>query len=84
LKNASNSFTAAVANYQAAVSQVDASEKYYADVLRLYKEGTVLFIELLDAQNQLVSAQLQANVSLYDTWIKQAEIERANAGLIIK
>jgi outer membrane protein len=84
LKIASNLFAAAVVNYQAAVSQVQASEKYYADVLRLYKEGAVLFIELLDAQNQLVSAQLQANISLYDTWIKQTEIERANAGLIIK
>ncbi|MHA4810948.1 TolC family protein [Flavitalea flava] len=79
-----NTFTAAVINYQAAVSQVIASEKYYKDMLRLYKEGTSLFIELLDAQNQLVSARLQANISLYDTWIKQAEIERANAGLIIK
>jgi outer membrane protein TolC len=84
LKIASNSFATAVINYQAAVSQVQASERYYADVLRLYKEGTMLFIELLDAQNQLVSAQLQANISLYDTWIKQSEIERANAGLIIK
>ena len=79
-----NTFKAAVINYQAAVSQVSASEKYYKDMLRLYKEGTSLFIELLDAQNQLVSARLQANISLYDTWIKQAEIERANAGLIIK
>lgn len=79
-----NTFKAAVINYQAAVSQVSASEKYYNDMLRLYKEGTTLFIELLDAQNQLVSARLQANISLYDTWIKQAEIERANAGLIIK
>jgi len=79
-----NTFKAAVINYQAAVSQVSASEKYYKDMLRLYKEGTSLFIELLDAQNQLVSARLQANISLYDTWMKQAEIERANAGLIIK
>ena len=79
-----NTFKAAVINYQAAVSQVSASEKYYKDILRLYKEGTSLFIELLDAQNQLVSARLQANISLYDTWTKQVEIERANAGLIIK
>ena len=79
-----NTFKAAVINYQAAVSQVSASEKYYKDMLRIYKEGTSIFIELLDAQNQLVSARLQANISLYDTWIKQAEIERANAGLIIK
>ncbi len=84
VKLAVNDFTAAVINYQAAVSQVAASEKYYKDLLRLYKEGTALYIELLDAQNQLVSAQLQANISLYATWIKQAEIERANAGLSIK
>lgn len=79
-----NAFKSAIINYQAATSQVAASEKYYKDILRLYKEGTVLFIELLDAQNQLVTAQLQANISLFETWIKQAEIERANAGLTIQ
>ena len=81
---AMNSFSASVTNYTAAVSQVKAADKYYQDVLRLYKEGLALFIELLDAQNQLVLAQLQANINLYDTWKKQAEIERATAGLIIK
>ncbi|MBC7936712.1 MAG: TolC family protein [Rhizobacter sp.] len=84
VKIAVNSFTAAVINYQAALSQVAASEKYYKDLLKLYKEGTALYIELLDAQNQLVTATLQANISLFDTWIKQAEIERANAGLLIQ
>ena len=81
---AANAFNAALINYHAAVSQVASSEKYYKDELRLYKEGTALYIELLDAQNQLVSAQLQANISLYDTLIKQAEIERANASFIIQ
>jgi outer membrane protein TolC len=83
VKVAVNSYADAVSNYKAAVSQVAASEKYYTDMLRLYKEGTALFIELLDAQNQLLSAQLQANISLYDTWIKQTEIERANASFSI-
>jgi outer membrane protein TolC len=81
---AANSFSTALINYNAAVSQVASSEKYYKDQLRLYKEGIALYIELLDAQNQLVSAQLQANISLYDTLIKQAEIERANASFIIQ
>jgi outer membrane protein TolC len=81
---AANSFSTALINYNAAVSQVASSEKYYMDQLRLYKEGMALYIELLDAQNQLVSAQLQANISLYDTLIKQAEIERANASFIIQ
>ena len=84
LSVAVNSFNAAFINYNAAVSQVASSEKYYKDELRLYKEGIALYIELLDAQNQLVSAQLQANISLYDTLIKQVEIERANASFIIQ
>lgn len=81
---AANSFSTALINYNAAVSQVASSEKYYKDELRLYKEGIALYIELLDAQNQLVSAQLQVNISLYDTLKKQAEIERANASFIIQ
>ncbi|MBS0027656.1 TolC family protein [Chitinophaga sp. 22321] len=81
---AANSFNAALVNYNAAVSQVASSEKSYKDQLRMYKEGIALYIELLDAQNQLVSAQLQENISLYDTLIKQAEIERANASFIIQ
>jgi outer membrane protein TolC len=84
VKIAINLFNTAVINYQANLSQVAAAEKYYNDLLRLYKEGTALYIELLDAQNQLVAAQLQASISLYDTWIKQAEIERANAALPIQ
>jgi outer membrane protein TolC len=75
-----NSFKAAIAQYYAAQSQVASSQKYYNDMFRLYKEGQALFIELLDAQNQLVTAKLQLNISLFDAWIKAAEIERANAG----
>jgi len=75
-----NSFKAAIAQYNAAQSQVASSQKYYNDMFRLYKEGLALFIELLDAQNQLITAKLQLNISLFDAWIKAAEIERANAG----
>ncbi len=79
-----NSFRAALAEYNAARSQVASSQKYYNDMFRLYKEGQALFIELLDAQNQLVTAKLQLNISLFDTWIKAADIERANAGYNLK
>jgi outer membrane protein TolC len=79
-----NSFKAALAEFNAAQSQVASSQKYYNDMFRLYKEGQALFIELLDAQNQLVTAKLQLNISLFDTWIKAAEIERANAGYNLK
>lgn len=75
-----NSFKAVIAEYNAAQSQVTSSQKYYNDMFRLYKEGQAIFIELLDAQNQLVTARLHLNISLFDAWIKAAEIERANAG----
>lgn len=83
LTTSNNSFKAALAEYNAAKSQVASSEKYYNDMFRLYKEGQAIFIELLDAQNQLVTAKLQLNISLFDTWIKATEIERANASFII-
>lgn len=84
LKLAINAFSMAITDYQTALAQVKTSEDNYRDMLRLYKEGTVLLIELLDAQNQLISAQLQTSISLFDTWIKQTEIERANASFTIK
>jgi outer membrane protein TolC len=79
-----NNFQSLVGQYKAACTQVASAQKYYADLLNLYKEGQAMFIELLDAQNQLISAQLQKNISLYDTWMKQAEVERANASYTIK
>lgn len=74
-----NDYKSALYSYQAAQSSVATAAKFYTDVLRLYKEGQVLFIELLDAQNQWLQAQLQRNISLYNTYVKAAEIERANA-----
>lgn len=79
LATAMNSFNASLYAYQSAVTSFNTSQKYYLDLLRLYKEGQALFIELLDAQNQLVQSELQVNISLYDTYIKAAEVERANA-----
>ena len=83
LTTSNNLFKAVIAEYNAAQSQVASSQKYYNDMFRLYKEGQALFIELLDAQNQLVTAQLQLNISLFDTWIKATEIERSNASFTI-
>ncbi len=79
-----NNYKASMSQYYAAKTQVVSSNRYYSDLSNLYKQGQSMYIELLDAQNQLVSAQLQENISLYDTWIKQAEIERANASFNIK
>nr|MBI1232095.1 TolC family protein [Cytophagales bacterium] len=84
LITANNAYDASVSNYRAAVSTCAASQKYYTDILRLYKEGQALFIELMDAQNQLIQAEQQRNISLFDTYIKAAEVERASASFSLE
>lgn len=73
----------AVASYEAARSQIKTSQTYYGDMAKLYKEGMAIYIELLDAQNQWIDSQLQANIALFDTWVSFAAIERANASFNI-
>ncbi len=79
LKVRQNQMKSAVAQYQSAQSQLKTAQTYYDDQLKLYREGVAIYIELLDAQNQLINARLDANIALFDTWIIQASIERANA-----
>lgn len=69
----------AIAQYRAADSQLKTSKTYYNDMLKLYKEGMAIYIELLDAQNQWIDSLLQTNIALFDTWIAYTAIERANA-----
>ncbi|MGN6181519.1 MAG: TolC family protein [Mucilaginibacter sp.] len=74
----------AIAQYEAAQSQLKTSQTYYNDMVKLYKQGMAIYIELLDAQNQWIDAQLNANIALYDTWIAFTAIERANASFTIQ
>ncbi|MCQ6959303.1 TolC family protein [Mucilaginibacter aquariorum] len=84
LKVRQASMQSAIAQYEAAQSQLKTSQIYYGDMLKLYKQGMAIYIELLDAQNQWIDAQLHANIALYDTWIADAAIERANASFTIQ
>jgi outer membrane protein TolC len=79
-----NGLVSSMAQYRAALTEMHTAQTYYGDELKLYKEGLAIYIELLDAQNQLIDTRLQTNISLYDTWIANAEIERATAGFSIK
>lgn len=74
----------AIAQYEAAQSQLKISQTYYNDMVKLYKQGMAIYIELLDAQNQWIDAQLNTNIALYDTWIAYTAIERANASFTIQ
>lgn len=83
ITTATNALRSTLAQYEAAQSQVVASQQNYRDLQRLYREGQVLYIELLDAQNQVINDQLQLAISRFDAWVKQAELERATAAMSI-
>jgi len=74
-----NNLRSALEQYESDFKQKETAKKYNGDVTKLYKEGMAIYIELLDAQNQVVNTQLNANISLYNSWIAFAELERANA-----
>jgi len=74
-----NNLKSALEQFNADKNQKASAKKYNEDITKLYKEGQAIYIELLDAQNQWVNAQLNTNISLYNLWIAYAELERANA-----
>ncbi|MEO8238898.1 MAG: TolC family protein [Flavobacterium sp.] len=79
-----NNLKSALEQFYADKNQKESSKKYNEDITKLYKEGQAIYIELLDAQNQWVNAQLNTNISLYNSWIAFAELERANATFTFK
>ncbi len=78
-QQASNNFNTAIANYRSAQKQVQLANKYYSDQLKVYKEGQLLYIELVDAINQYTTAQLQLSLSQAIMLGAAADIERTQA-----
>lgn len=74
-----NNLKSALEQFNADKNQKESAKKYNEDISKMYKEGQAIYIELLDAQNQWVNAQLNTNIALYNSWIAFAEMERANA-----
>lgn len=79
LQQAINNHKDALNNYSSVKSQMSVAAKYFRDMEKLYKEGQALYIELLDAQTQYINTMVSLNIARYNTCIKQAEVERANA-----
>lgn len=77
--NAYNAYKTALANHAAAQSQLASAQKYHDDQAKAYREGMILYIELLDAQNELTAAELQLNISQTEILIALAGIERCTA-----
>ncbi len=79
LTTARNSYGNAVVQYNNTFEQVDASSQYFRITERRYREGSVSYIEYLDARNELTTAQLQQSISYFNAWTRYAEMQRAGA-----
>lgn len=67
--------------YQSRKSEKLAASEYYREISLKYQTGNALFIELLDAQNQLISAGLQQNIAYYQVLIRLADYRRITGKL---
>lgn len=79
LDQAYNNYQSAKAAYQSSVSQLAFSGKYYNDQLKAYQAGQLLYLELVDAQNQLTGARLQIADTQAGLQVALAELERDQA-----
>jgi len=79
LNQSYNNYESAKAGYKSTVAQLSFASKYYNDQLKAYRAGQLLFLELVDAQDQLTGARLQMAESQATLQITLAELEREQA-----
>ena len=63
-----------VARYAPAVR---AARRANADTQRLYREGLIGYLNVVDARTQLTQLQLQQSLAIYTAWMRHAELLRA-------
>lgn len=76
---ASNSYSSSKEQFKNAIEQEKSANEYFNLMNKKYREGQALYIEFLDARNETTLANLQKSLTYFESWIKHAELERANA-----
>lgn len=79
LQIANNNIESSMKAEKANESSLASSKEYYKTISKQYTEGQKSLLDLLDARNQLTSAQISYHVSHFETLIRTAELERASA-----
>lgn len=74
-----NNVESSYQNYQSSLKQREAASTYQRLIEKGYKEGVNTFIETIDAQNQLTSAQLLVSINEYKLLAAKAAYERETA-----
>jgi outer membrane protein TolC len=76
-ENSLRSYQSALEVFNSTKSQVESAARYYRDIEKRYREGQALYIEFLDARNELTQARLQQSLYLLKVWSNWAGMERA-------
>lgn len=79
LLQAFNTYRSAKAADKSARATLTLADKYYRDQLRAYQAGQLLYLELIDAQEQLTAARLKIAETQAGLLISLAELEREQA-----
>jgi outer membrane protein TolC len=74
-----HNYQSAKAAYKSIAAQLVFAGKYYNDQLKAYRAGQLLYLELIDAQDQLTGARLQMADAQANLQITLAELERDQA-----
>lgn len=74
-----HNYQSAKAAYKSITAQLGFAIKYYNDQKKAYRAGQLLYLELIDAENQLTGARLQLAEAQANLQITLAELERGQA-----
>lgn len=77
LQTSLTDYQSALQLFQSSRSQVETAQRYFDDMSKRYREGQILYIEYLDARNELTNAELQQSINQTNVWIKWAEVQFA-------
>ncbi|HQX44664.1 MAG TPA: TolC family protein [Saprospiraceae bacterium] len=68
-----NNLESARAQANTFAPRIDHAKKLYQEIFKKYKEGSVNYLELLDAQTQLFRTETEYSLSRFQVWIRWAE-----------
>ena len=74
-----NEFRADLARYQSYGPAITAAERTLQDTERLYREGRVNYLNLVDARTELTRARLRQSLALHTTWLRYVDLQRTLA-----
>ncbi|MFN7119833.1 MAG: TolC family protein, partial [Saprospiraceae bacterium] len=77
LQTSQTDYLSALQLFQSSRAQVESAQRYLDDMSKRYREGQALYIEYLDARNELTNSELQQSINLANVWVKWAEVQRA-------